>query len=282
MPCRARDRTAAPRRIGQARVRYRTGLGGHARPAAPSGCACAYRQTHADSANHVQWPKDCICARSAGRAAHRCEHADVLFQHATRLSYAWRSADRPSGKYARGFPSGNDRTGVAAKPGGERRPDRGRSHGGGSLCAGGAGRPAEHCAGKAAQAFQRGDGRAARPSNPTLSMRWLKPSLLGLLVAMSAGAAAVPIANGDPPGVAVARPQILVMIRMAPAHFRPGTAYDGDYGGPQAESARKRLAKRIARHHDLALVDGWPMPLLDVDCFVMEVRGRSPEAAAAE
>jgi len=113
-------------------------------------------------------------------------------------------------------------------------------------------------------------------------MRWLKPSLLGLLVAMSAGAAAVPIANGDPPGAAVARPQILVMIRMAPAHFRPGTAYDGDYGGPQAESARKRLAKRIARHHDLALVDGWPMPLLDVDCFVMEVRGRSPEAAAAE
>jgi len=113
-------------------------------------------------------------------------------------------------------------------------------------------------------------------------MAWLKPFLLGLLATMSVGAAAATVTKDASAGTALTDQQILVMVRMAPAHFRPGAGYDGDYGGPQAESARKRLAKRIARRHDLALVDGWPMPLLDVDCFVMEVRGRSADAAATE
>ena len=113
-------------------------------------------------------------------------------------------------------------------------------------------------------------------------MAWLKPFLLGVLATMSVGAAAATVAKDASAGAAITDQQILVMVRMAPAHFHPGAGYDGDYGGPQAESARKRLAKRIARRHDLALVDGWPMPLLDVDCFVMDVRGRSADAAATE
>ena len=113
-------------------------------------------------------------------------------------------------------------------------------------------------------------------------MAWLKPFLLGVLATMSVSAAAATVAKDASAGAAITDQQILVMVRMAPAHFHPGAGYDGDYGGPQAESARKRLAKRIARRHDLALVDGWPMPLLDVDCFVMDVRGRSADAAATE
>lgn len=66
---------------------------------------------------------------------------------------------------------------------------------------------------------------------------------------------------------------ILVMLRMPLDHHRPDAAYGGDYGDQFTVAARRRMAQRIARRYGLEFVDdGWPMPLLGVDCYVMRVR----------
>ena len=76
-------------------------------------------------------------------------------------------------------------------------------------------------------------------------------------------------------GEAAAR-QILVMLRLPPAHFRPDSAYGGGYGGDASRVARRRLAAELARSHGLKLVNAWPMPAIGVDCFVMEEAGGAP------
>lgn len=65
--------------------------------------------------------------------------------------------------------------------------------------------------------------------------------------------------------------QILVMLRMAPPHFRPNSGYSGSYGDAVSNAGRRRIARRIAERYGLQLTEGWPMPLLEVDCYVMIV-----------
>jgi hypothetical protein len=77
--------------------------------------------------------------------------------------------------------------------------------------------------------------------------------------------------------------QILVMVRMAPDHYRPGAAYAGAYGSAASQSVRHRIAARIAKRHGFALAENWPMPLLGVDCFVMTLpAGVAPDQAVAD
>jgi hypothetical protein len=77
--------------------------------------------------------------------------------------------------------------------------------------------------------------------------------------------------------------QILVMVNHPAEHFQPNGAYGGGYGDDLARSTRERLARSIARDHKLTFVDGWPMPMIGVDCFIMAVAdGRSTQAAAEE
>jgi subtilisin family serine protease len=76
--------------------------------------------------------------------------------------------------------------------------------------------------------------------------------------------------------------QILVFLRVPPQHFRPNTDYGGSYGDSEGRSARMRIAGRLARQYGVSIVSEWPMPMLGVDCFVMEVaEGQSPAEAAA-
>ena len=76
--------------------------------------------------------------------------------------------------------------------------------------------------------------------------------------------------------------QILVMLKVPPQHFRPGSAYAGGYGDTASQAMRRRMAQSIARKNGFTLVDGWPMPLLGVDCYVMRIAdGQSIEAAVA-
>ncbi len=92
-----------------------------------------------------------------------------------------------------------------------------------------------------------------------------------------AGAAAAPSPSPD----AMADRRILVMLRLAPEHYDPGTDYGGGYGDPTSAQARRRLAARIARKEGLRLETGWPMPILGIDCMVMIVpEGRSLEGTA--
>jgi subtilisin family serine protease len=79
---------------------------------------------------------------------------------------------------------------------------------------------------------------------------------------------------------AVETREILVMLRMPASHFRPNARYGGSYDDSAAQAARRRVAQRIARANGLELVEGWPMPLIGVDCYVMRVPdGRSIEDA---
>jgi subtilisin family serine protease len=100
------------------------------------------------------------------------------------------------------------------------------------------------------------------------------------------GVAALTVAE---PGYTQDRPitgadrQILVMLKMAPPHYRPGGGYGGSYGDTTAMAARRRLAAGIARRNGLTLVDGWPMPLIGVDCYVMRLPdGMAVDAAIAQ
>jgi hypothetical protein len=63
--------------------------------------------------------------------------------------------------------------------------------------------------------------------------------------------------------------QILVMLQMPATHYRPGSGYAGIYGDLAIRAADRRKARGIAGRHGLQLKDGWPMPILGVDCYVM-------------
>lgn len=78
--------------------------------------------------------------------------------------------------------------------------------------------------------------------------------------------------------------QVLVMLRMAPEHYRPSADYGGGggYGDASAGLARRRQAVRIARDNHLILVDNWPMPILGIDCVIMQVPGDEPIQAVAD
>lgn len=65
--------------------------------------------------------------------------------------------------------------------------------------------------------------------------------------------------------------QVLVMLHLPPAHFRPGESYGGNYSDRQGHGARRRVAAEIARDFGLTLVSDWPMPDLGVDCYVMQL-----------
>lgn len=110
--------------------------------------------------------------------------------------------------------------------------------------------------------------------------RWLRLCLA--LCGLATLAVGTP-AYAQERSAADAHRQILVMLKMAPPHYRPGAAYSGSYGDGAAMAARRRLAAGIARRNRLKLVDGWPMPLIGVDCYAMRVPdGVAMDAAIAQ
>ena len=108
-------------------------------------------------------------------------------------------------------------------------------------------------------------------------------SLMALLTAVAAMFALPSSAAAQGSPTIAPERQILVMVRHPADHYQPAGTYGGDYGNDLTRSARERLARGIARNHGLTFVDGWPMPMIGVDCFIMAVPdGRSTTAAAAE
>jgi hypothetical protein len=101
----------------------------------------------------------------------------------------------------------------------------------------------------------------------------------GLLAVQPAAAAA------PRPAPVAAEPsrerEILVMLRIPPDHHRPGASYGGDYGDQVTIAVRKRLAQTIARRYGLEFVgDGWQMPRLGLDCYVMRAPPRDTVESA--
>jgi hypothetical protein len=102
---------------------------------------------------------------------------------------------------------------------------------------------------------------------------------LGLWLVVPAAAQDV-AAPADEAQLAAESHEILVMLRMPPPHFRPNARYGGRYDDRAAQQARRRTAASIARANGLELLDGWPMPLIGVDCYIMRVPdGQSIESA---
>jgi hypothetical protein len=77
--------------------------------------------------------------------------------------------------------------------------------------------------------------------------------------------------------------QLMVMIRLPPAHFSGASDYGGSYGDSPERGARRRLAASVARRYGLIMVNDWPMPLVNVHSFIMTMPdGGSAAAIAAQ
>jgi len=76
--------------------------------------------------------------------------------------------------------------------------------------------------------------------------------------------------TGTPVDDASTERQVLVMLRLAPPHFRPDVTYGGSYNARVGSKARRTIAEGIASQYSLTITNDWPMPALGVDCFVME------------
>ncbi len=118
-----------------------------------------------------------------------------------------------------------------------------------------------------------------------IRVHWTKCILAALALAISpalvtsAHAEATSLAEPDAP----AGRRVMVMLKLGAEHYRAGGDYGGAYGDAMGEKARLRIARKIAREHQLSVVESWPMQLVGVDCVIMEVRDeRSLEAVAAE
>jgi hypothetical protein len=113
-------------------------------------------------------------------------------------------------------------------------------------------------------------------------MKALLSCLAGCLCGLAMAAAGMPAAHAasERAGDATATPatlraageerRILMMLRMPVAHYRPDQAYGGGYRNPPDGASRRRIARKLARAHGLRLVEGWPMPALGIDCYVLE------------
>jgi subtilisin family serine protease len=91
-----------------------------------------------------------------------------------------------------------------------------------------------------------------------------------LLLACLVGCWWHPAANAQAP-VPDPPHQVLVLLPVAPAHFRPDSVYSGGYADTPGRSARRRTAAALARTYGLKLSSDWPMPGLGLDCYVMDV-----------
>ena len=113
-------------------------------------------------------------------------------------------------------------------------------------------------------------------------------ALLRRTAALLAGVLALGFASAEaapPPDLTHAEQasgrEILVMLRIPPDHYRPNSSYGGEYGDQFTIASRRRLAQRIAHRYGLDFIgDGWQMPLLGVDCYVMRApAGETLESA---
>jgi hypothetical protein len=77
-------------------------------------------------------------------------------------------------------------------------------------------------------------------------------------------------------------PQLLVMLKLPPPHYRSDGAYGAGYGDSAGLTARRRVARALAEENGLRLEDDWPMPMLGVHCFVMTLPARADAERTAQ
>ena len=65
--------------------------------------------------------------------------------------------------------------------------------------------------------------------------------------------------------------QVLVMLQLPKAHYRPDGSYAGTYGEGVGRQSRQQVAESLAKAYRLEMRSQWAMPLAGVDCFVMRL-----------
>jgi len=113
--------------------------------------------------------------------------------------------------------------------------------------------------------------------------------LLACLLLLAAGACAAAGPGPTMPAAAPVAPapqqipqQILVMLPIAPAHYRAGAGYGGGYDEEGGRAARRRIAADLAGQYRFELVADWPMTSLGVDCFLVRLPLDRPVAPLLE
>lgn len=89
-------------------------------------------------------------------------------------------------------------------------------------------------------------------------------AVIALLAASAAGEPA------DAPSIDAGQ-QVLVLLKMPAPHFRPDGNYGAGYSDAAGSATRRRIAAALARGNALSLVASWPLPVLGLDCYVMDV-----------
>jgi hypothetical protein len=51
--------------------------------------------------------------------------------------------------------------------------------------------------------------------------------------------------------------EVLVMLRLAPPHFRPDVDYAGGYDSRVGRDARRRIAEGLADQYEVKIIDDW-------------------------
>ena len=76
--------------------------------------------------------------------------------------------------------------------------------------------------------------------------------------------------------------QLLVMLRLPATHYRPDATYGGRYMDDSGSGGRRRRAEALAQQHGMTVVEGWPMSLLGIDCYVMRYKDKADAARIIE
>jgi subtilisin family serine protease len=113
-------------------------------------------------------------------------------------------------------------------------------------------------------------------------MRTIRLSVLVLLWLCAAACARMDRQTETPIDGDSLERQVLVMLRLPAPHFRPDVNYTGSYDRGAGRDARRQIAERLANQYGLKIIDGWPMPALGVDCFVMVAPGNASLAQIVE
>jgi len=92
------------------------------------------------------------------------------------------------------------------------------------------------------------------------------------------------VATAQPPTAAQANARrVMVMLDLPADHMRAGSSYGGDYGDSLGERQRLQAARKLAREHNLTLLETWPMALIGVNCVIMQINDdRTVEAVVSE
>jgi len=100
--------------------------------------------------------------------------------------------------------------------------------------------------------------------------RLLTGLLLAAAVLFPAGRAAAAPDQAEKEA-SVAAGQLLLLLRLPAPHFRPDGSYGGNYIDDGGRGARRRIAEELAHQHKLKLLNSWAMPVLGLDCYVLQI-----------